>query len=183
MEEQDANFLTMISELALSITSKFFSKTLDDLNLLLNGLFFDHKNQRELTIQSVFLFFIFYLNGKDSKLKIEAVKIHKYITSAGVYIYIPNTRIYDSVYLILISLIDADKRTKKTGGFLKKFDQILVKNIDRVQALPEISFDPKKTPVTSELLLLFSAMFDTLDIKYYISEILERKMEAIEKIK
>lgn len=183
MQEQDGIFLTSIAELGFSITSVIFNKSIDELNLILNGLFSDHKNKRELAIQCVFLFFVFYLNGKDSRLKIEAVKMHKYIAFPDLYNYTVNTDIYDSVYLILISLMESDRKTRKNGGFLKKFDQILVRNIEAAQSHPDISFDPKKTPITSELLLILSSLFDTIDIKYYIDEVLDRKMEAIEKIK
>lgn len=159
-----------------------FNKSIQELNVVMRGLFSDHKDQKELVIQTTFIFFVFYLIGKDVRLKHEAVKIHNYIVNPTENQFTPDRTIYDSLYIILISMLEADKKSKKSGGFLKKMDQILVRNIEIAQESSDIDYDPSKTPVTGELLIVFSSLFDTLDVEYYISQEIERKIFALEKI-
>ena len=98
----------------------------------------------------------------------ENKKIYDYIKNYGQREYKINYNIFDSVYVLIASLIEADysKNSGKGKRFLKIFDFQLTKNINILQEDEKINHDPMKTPIISEILTIINPSLDKMNFYY-----------------
>lgn len=139
-----------------------FNEKVDYVNIMINSLFPETKNQKMLLLQIITLFLILYTNFINKDLEDETDKIYNYIKFYGEKKYKINYDILDSTYVLIASLIEADLKNK--NGLLKSFDFVLTKNINILQKREDIDYDPYKTPVICEIFHLIVPIFDTLNI-------------------
>lgn len=177
MDFRSDNNFDMV-EFIQKFTMSFFEKRIDNVNDILNEIFPESKSERELLFQSLFIFLILYVEFINPSLEKETSRILEYIVNYDKIKFIPDLTITDSIYLIFISFIEADMKSKN-NSFLKKIDLILTRNIERVQKFETINFNPKKTPIIKELLVLFEPFFDSIDLLYHFNKNISDKCKII----
>lgn len=142
---------------------EFFNNKTEYIDEMLFFLFPDNSNQRILLLKVATLFLILYTEFYNKELENETTKIYDYVNFYGQRKYKINYKILDSVYVLIGSLIESDSKIKN-NNLLKTFDNVLTKNIDKLQEREDIDYNPYKTPVIREILDLIIPLFDSLKI-------------------
>lgn len=155
------NIKNNIELLIITNTDIVISKQVDIVNSILNFMFNHSKDERVIFIRVIFLFFLLYAEFINNSLKVEVERIYEYINKGDIYRV--NYNILDSVYVLVSSIIDADIRDK-SENFLITFDSVVTNNIRKYQKDIRVDYDPYKTPVIRDILLIVIPFFDSFNL-------------------
>lgn len=176
------NLLEIVGNVIKSKVSEYYETTIDEINIFLSDIFPGDLTVRESTVKLFFLLFILHAE-RNEILKEEAVRIYHYLNGSIKEIYIYDDTIIDSMYLMMVSLMESEFKSRDNGSFVKKLDSIITRNIKRSQAHPSVDYDPIKTPILRELLIVLTPFFDLLDVEKMIEEGIDRHLEFIDDTK
>lgn len=165
----------MLTDFINQVTREFLKDKIDDLNEMINSLFPEHQCERQRLLQTSFIFLMIYSEFFNRELKSETDKIFEYIINYNNIKYNINREIKDTVYVLISSLIDADQKSKNSD-FLKKFDLLLTRNIERLQMREDINYNPLETPVIKELLPILVPLFDMIQIRKHVNNSMALKI-------
>lgn len=154
--------LQELSKLMINYIIKYVDDEDLDINDALNSLFPETDEERDDFFKIVEAFIKI---GTFSDINDEVPYILTYINNRDTIFEINKDNTGD-VYLIIASLIEADMKSRN-GGFLKRFDICLTRNIERIQR--KVKYDLDQTPIIPQLLDIISPVLDIIDIESIIT--------------
>lgn len=168
LKKKDFNFLSEISDCFKNVLiEKFNSEDDNILDLILTT----HINLNNEEIANfILLCFVFYIaesginNNVNNIHSHEISKLKLFFQDVKNNSYVPNSKILMSSYILLSSAIESIKKTKK-DNFLFKLDSVLTNNIRKIQNNTDINYDPMKTPIVKEILILIIPFLDSIDFQ------------------
>lgn len=144
------------------------------LDHIINSLFNFTHNESLIFVQWSFVVLLLhsqYIIPEDKILEEETYRIYDCILSLKDNSYIVNFKINfkleDSLYLLVTSILQSYIKTlnnKEENNILKVLDNILTKNIDRIQKNKSINYEPMKTPIIKEILPIIVPFLDTFEV-------------------
>ena len=166
MSEQNMLAIEEIFNDILSYTEKIFP---DDLE------------QRSHNIKLLVLFFLLYSNSIKLP-EVDVLGIYEVLINNSKELSKLNTVIRDPFYIFFYVIAKAHLKFNGSKSLISLIDIFLVKTIDEYRKLPDISYDPEKTPIISQLLTFVTIPFDNLNIEQYIALKEKEKEKIIEKM-
>ena len=78
----------------------------------------------------------------------------------------------EPLYLVIISMLETKKTAATGSSFVKKFDKILIRNIERFET-------SDYTPVISEIIENMDSLLDQINFDEYIESYIEKRTKKI----
>lgn len=163
---ENFNFLSVLSDLFKNVLIEKFNSGEEDIfdSILTMSIKLDNEEISNF----ISLCFIFYIaeskinNNVGDLHSLEISKLKLFFQDAKNNSYIPNTKILIPSYILLYSSIESIKKTKNSN-FLFKLDSVLTNNIRKIQSNSDINYDPMKTPIVKEILILLIPILDSIN--------------------